>query len=140
MDSHLHGFGSHTMQSFPATSRLSTTDGSSGSHPSQETDKDGTRNAGSSSQPETSMDSMNSTYSSAYTRVRAVRPLFPDGSSLLDTDLEAVSALNILSNSPALQKRKKGGREDDNTEQPRTQPKSLFATVVGGSAKKQRKG
>ena len=124
-------FGSGTMQSFPATSRLSVTDGSS--------DSPGEGGMTGSSIPETSMDSL-ATYSSAYSRARgAVRPLFGDGSTLMATDLEAVSALNILSNSPALKRKTIGDKEKE--EKPRAKPKSLFATVVGGSAKKkQRKG
>ena len=122
-------FGSGTMQSFPATSRLSPTDGSSDSPP------EGGVTA--SSVPETSLDSL-ATYSSAYSRARsAVRPLFGDGSTLMATDLEAVSALNILSNSPAL-KRKFSDDADGGEAVVRAKPKSLFATVVGGSGKKKR--
>ena len=140
MDSHLHGFGSNTMQSFPATSRFSTADESSVSRPSRLTDEDGTRNLDSSNPPETSMDSLGggSTYSSAYNRVRAARPLFGDGSTALDADLEAASALNFLSTSPALKKRKTVGRDDEKQERPAAR-KSLFATVVGDGVKKQRK-
>ena len=112
-------FGSDSMQSFPAISRLSANDyaETSGRDPS-------------SSPPESSMDSM----SSAYSRARAARPLFGDGSSLMETDLEAASALNILSNSPALKKKavvKKQGNPSSK--------RSLFDTVMGVNTKKKRK-
>ena len=120
-------------------SRFSTTDES---RPSQQIDDDDARNATESSNPpETSLDSFSSTYSSAYSRVRAAaRPLFSDDSTLLGADLEAVSALNILSKSPALKKRKTAGQEEETEDKSRAKPKSLFAKVVGGSATKQRKG
>ena len=125
-DSQLHGtpgaFGSGTMQSFPATSRLSATEDPSDSQGQAS-------GAAGSNHPENSMDSL-ATYNSSYTtRARSARPLFGD-------DLEAVSALNILSNSPALARKSSG---DEGEKQPRTKPKSLFATVVGGSGKKKQR-
>ena len=114
-ESHLPGFqgvpfGSATMQSFPATSRLSAGESSGHSPPA---------NLG----PEHSLDSL-ATYHSAYTR--AARPLF-SGDTLHETDLEAASALNILSNSPGLKKRKKDEEDGGGAK-----PKSLFDKVVGG--------
>lgn len=129
---------SATMQSFPATSRLSHSDVSSESRTTPAELLGG-------SQPEHSLDSFR-TYNSHFTRSRAAaRPLFGDGTTLMETDLEAVSALNILSNSPALSVKKRKAATatatTDNEEDPppRTEPKSLFATVVGVGSKKQRK-
>lgn len=67
-------------------------------------------------------------------------PLLLDGSTLLENDLEAASALNSLSTSPAQSLFGKRGElvssqessEEDHAKQPR---KSLFAQVVGGAQK-----
>ena len=160
-DSHLHGspgaFGSGTMQSFPAMSRLSATgDPLSEDGPTTASGTTGESAASGNNQnhPEHSMDSL-ATYNSSYTtRAQTARPLFGDGSTLMATDLEAVSALNILSNSPALKRKHhdhhhhhhrvhRDDGDDDvdegiSTAQPRAKPKSLFATVMGGSDKKKK--
>ena len=143
LDAHLHGYpgvyASNTMQSFPANSRWSTTEASSSGNNSGDVQQ---TTGTSSSIPETSMDSL-ATYDSSYIRARTARPLFGDGTTLLDTDLEAVSALNILSNSPALKRKaldtEERNNDDNDDNKQRAQPKSLFAAVVNGSAKKKQR-
>jgi hypothetical protein len=69
------------------------------------------------------------------------RPLFGDDATLMENDLEAISALNSLSNSPALPLMKRPASSQDRPEdgiggggQSR---QSLFATVIGGVKEKE---
>lgn len=118
----LAAWGAGTMASFPATSRLSP----------QVPDPYMQVALGSRRPPDHSMESLGSRGSAA------AGGIFGDGSSLLETDLEAVSALNILSNSSSASfssKRKAPSADEEEEGKTRAKPKSLFAKVVGGGMK-----
>jgi hypothetical protein len=135
------GFDTTTMQSFPAASRLTALGQSPGAPFPIGIGAGG-------GVGEFSHDSL-ATYTSAYSHGAARASLF--GDELQDTDLEAASALNILSNSPALKRKTTrgeddggddnndgnlhmsgGSREDNRRGTSRgTKPKSLFDVVVG---------
>jgi hypothetical protein len=68
------------------------------------------------------------------------RPLFGDDATLMENDLEAISALNSLSNSPALPLLKRPAISQDRPEdgiEGGGERQSLFATVIGGVKEKE---
>jgi hypothetical protein len=69
------------------------------------------------------------------------RPLFGDDATLMENDLEAISALNSLSNSPALPLMKRPAstqdRPGDGIGGGGESRQSLFATVIGGVKEKE---
>jgi hypothetical protein len=69
------------------------------------------------------------------------RPLFGDDATLMENDLEAISALNSLSNSPALPLLKRPAssldRPEDGIGGGGESRQSLFATVIGGVKEKE---
>ena len=75
--------------------------------------------------------------------VLPIRPLFGEDATLMENDLETMSALNSLSNSPALQLLKRPASSQDRPKdgfEGGGERKSLFAAVIGGvKAKESRK-
>lgn len=68
------------------------------------------------------------------------RPLFGEDATLMENDLEAISALNSLSNSPAAPLLKRPASSQDALEdgiETGGGRQSLFATVVGGMKEKE---
>jgi hypothetical protein len=70
------------------------------------------------------------------------RPLFGDNATLMENDLEAISALNSLSNSPSHPLLKRPASSQDNRPENEIEGggesrQSLFATVIGGVKEKE---